>query len=119
RELEEDPDPGEIDAEVLGEVANPHDPPDVVLRVEADVRRRSGRADQAGVLVDPERPGMDAHDACRHADDVDGASRIAGVGAAEGHAHGASTLRGQDFDVPAVTSAAGLAFASVTGEIRI
>src|SRR4051794_36690173 len=36
-ELEERPDPGEIDAAVTGEVPDPEDPPDVLFRVEPDV----------------------------------------------------------------------------------
>ncbi len=52
--------PGEVDAAVLGQVADPEDPPDVVLAVEADVGRRPGRAEQALVLVDPQGPRMHA-----------------------------------------------------------
>ena len=37
-ELEEDLDAGKIDPAVAGEVADPEDPPDVVLGIEADVR---------------------------------------------------------------------------------
>ena len=36
-ELEQDAHPGQVDAQVLGQMADPEDPPDVVLRVEADV----------------------------------------------------------------------------------
>src|SRR4051812_23406926 len=75
-ELEEDPHAREVDAEVLGQVANPEDPPDVVLAVEPDVRRRPGRTDETLVLVDPQGSRMDADDARRHADDVDGTSRV-------------------------------------------
>ena len=75
-ELEQDPDPGQVDAPVLGQVTDPQDPPDVVLAVEPDVRRGPGRAEQALVLVDPQRARMDADDARRHADDVDGSRRI-------------------------------------------
>ena len=71
-ELEEDPHAGEVDAEVLGQVADPHDPPDVVLGVQADVGRRSRRADQPLLLVDPQGSRMHADDARRHADHVDG-----------------------------------------------
>ena len=70
-ELEQDPHPGEVDAEVLGQVADPEDPPDVVLAVEPDVRGRPGRADETLVLVDPQRARMDADDARRDADHVD------------------------------------------------
>ena len=70
-ELEQDPDAGEVDAEILGQVADPEDPPDVVLGVETDVGRRPRRAEQALVLVDPQRARMDADEARRDADDVD------------------------------------------------
>src|SRR3954466_13994321 len=75
-ELEQDSDPREVDAEVLGQVADPHDPTDVVLRVEADVGRRSRRADQTLFLVDPQGSRMHADDARRHADHVDGSLRV-------------------------------------------
>ena len=73
-ELEEDPDPGEVDAAVPGQMADPGDPPDVVLAVEADVGGGPGRTEQALVLVDPEGPRMRADERRRHADDVDGRS---------------------------------------------
>src|SRR6185503_4952393 len=76
-ELEQDADAGEVDPEVLGQVANPHDPPEVVLRVEPDVGRRSCRADEPLFLVDPQRPRMHADDARRHTDDVDGSRGVA------------------------------------------
>ena len=59
-ELEQDPDPGEVDAAFLGQVPDPQDPPDVVLAVEANVGWGPGGAEQALVLVDPERSRMDA-----------------------------------------------------------
>src|SRR3954471_1719287 len=71
-ELEQDSDAGEVDPEVLSQVTDPHDPPDVLLRIEADVGGRSRRADEALFLVDPQRPRMHADDARRHADHVDG-----------------------------------------------
>ena len=71
-ELEQEPDPGEVHAPVPGEVADPQDPPDVVFAVQADVGRGASGADQALVLVDPQRARMDADDAGRHADHVDG-----------------------------------------------
>ena len=76
-ELEQDADAGEVHAALPGEVADPEDPPDVVLAVEPDVGRRPGRAEQALVLVDPQRSRMRADDARRHADDVDGPLGIA------------------------------------------
>ncbi len=83
-ELEQDAHAGEIDAEVLGQVANPRDPPDVVLRIQPDVGRRSRRADEALFLVDPQRSRMHADDARRHADDVDGSLRVA-IWSGHGH----------------------------------
>ena len=59
-ELEQDADAGEVHAALAGEVADPEDPPDVVLAVEPDVGRRPGRAEQALVLVDPQRARMRA-----------------------------------------------------------
>src|SRR5262249_43170365 len=38
-ELEEDPDPCEIDASLLGEVPNPEDSTDIVFAIQPDVRR--------------------------------------------------------------------------------
>src|SRR5262245_7760579 len=83
-EVGEGPHAGEVTAQVLGEVADPHHPPDVVLRVEADVGRRSRRTDEALFLVDPQRPRMHADDARRHADHVDGSLGVS-IGPAEGH----------------------------------
>ena len=71
-ELEQDADAGEVDAALAGQVADPEDPPDVVLAVQADVGRRPRRAEEPLVLVDPQRARMRADDARRHADDVDG-----------------------------------------------
>src|SRR2546427_6261565 len=69
-ELEEDADAGQVDAPVTGEVTDPEDPSDVLFAVEPDVRVRPSRADETLVLVDPERPRMDAHDARGDADHV-------------------------------------------------
>ena len=59
-ELEEDADAGEVHAQVLGQVPDPQDPTDVVLAIEPDVGPGPGRAEQALVLVDPQRARMDA-----------------------------------------------------------
>ena len=72
---------------IAGQVADPHDPPDVCFGVQANVRRCPCRTDEAGILIDPQRPRMDAHDARRHADDVDGALGISRIGSVNGHAH--------------------------------
>src|SRR3954447_2761559 len=82
-ELEEGPDPGEVDAAVTGEVPDPQDPPDVLLRVEPDVGGRARRTDQALVLVDAQRPRVRRHEGRRDADDVDGHGRVP-VGPARG-----------------------------------
>jgi hypothetical protein len=52
-ELEQDPDAGEVHAPLPGQVADPGDPSDVVLAVQADVRRRPRRTEQTLILVDP------------------------------------------------------------------
>ena len=78
-ELEQDAYPGQVHAQVLGEVPDPEDPAEVILGVEPDVGGGAGRAHQALTLVDAQRPGMDAHQLRGHTDDVD---RAAGVGAA-------------------------------------
>ena len=75
-QLEEDADPGEVRPALLGQVPDPEDPADVLVRVEADVRRRARRLDQALVLVDPERPRVDRDDPGGDGDDVDGAGRV-------------------------------------------
>ena len=79
-QLEQHAHPGQVHAEVLGQVADPQDPTEVFLGVEPDVRRRPRRTDQALFLVDPQRARMDGHDARRHADHVDGSSRIGPIG---------------------------------------
>ena len=76
-EFEQDPDAGEVHAALPGQMADPGDPPDVVLAVEPDVGRRPGRTEQTFVLVDPKRPRMRADEGRRHADDVDGSLRVA------------------------------------------
>ena len=81
-DLEEDADAGQVDAEVLGQVADPEDPPDVILGVEADVGWRARRADQALLLVDAQRSRMHADDAGGHADDVDRSTGISPVAVA-------------------------------------
>src|SRR5207342_3323822 len=75
-ELEEEPDPGEVDAALAGQVTDPRDPPDVLVTVEADVGRGPGGAHEALVLVDPERPRMRRDDARRDADHVDRSPRV-------------------------------------------
>ena len=75
-ELEEDAHPREVHAQVLGQVPDPEDAAEIVLRVQADVRTSAGRTDEPLALVDAERPGMDADQLGGHADDVD---RPAGV----------------------------------------
>jgi hypothetical protein len=50
--FEEELDPCQVHAKVLGEVAYPEDSPQIVLREEADVRLGAGGADQALLLVD-------------------------------------------------------------------
>ena len=69
--------PGEVDAALPGQVPDPGDPADVVLAVQADVGGRPGRAEQALVLVDPQRPRMRADERRGHADHVDGTLGIA------------------------------------------
>ena len=91
-ELEEDADAGKVDTAFAGQMADPQDAPDVVLAVETDVGRRSGRAEEALVLVDPQRARMSADDARRDADDVDRASRITLCPGVAGHAQDAKTL---------------------------
>ena len=76
-EFEQDPDTGEVDASLPGQMADPGDPTDVVLAVEADVGWRPSRAEQPLVLVDTEGSGMGAHEGRRHADDVDGPLGVA------------------------------------------
>src|SRR5207249_3441884 len=75
-QLEEDPDPGEVDAPVPGQVTDPQDPPDVVLAVKTNVRRCPRGTEQSLVLVDPQRARMHADDLGRHANDVDGPRRV-------------------------------------------
>ena len=76
-EFEQDPDPGEVDAALTGQVPDPGETTDVVLAVEADVGRGPGRTEQALVLVDAEGPRVRAHERRGHADDVDGSLGIA------------------------------------------
>jgi hypothetical protein len=61
---------GEIDAEIAGQVADPEDPADVVLRIETDVAGRSCRTDKAFQLVDAQRPRMNSDEFGGNADDV-------------------------------------------------
>src|SRR4029078_7477187 len=75
-QLEQDADAGEVDPEVLGQMADPHDPPAVLLGIEPNVGRGPRRADETLFLVDPQRARMHADDARRHADHVDGARRV-------------------------------------------
>ncbi len=76
-QLEQDPDPGEVHASLAGQVADPQDPPDVVLGIEADVGRRPGRAEKPLVLVDAQGSRVRTHEGGRHADDVDGPFGVA------------------------------------------
>src|SRR4051794_16849957 len=69
-QLEQRPDPSEVDAAVAGEVPDPQDPADVLFGIQADVGRRSRRADETLVLVDPERPRVGRDERRGHADDV-------------------------------------------------
>jgi len=69
--FEEELDAGEIDPKVLRQVAYPEDPPQVVLREEADVRFGAGGADQTLVFVDAQGAGVNRDDVGCHADHVD------------------------------------------------
>ena len=75
-ELEQGPDAGEVHAPVPGEVTDPQDPADVLLRVEADVGRGASGTDEALVLVDPERPRMRGDERRGDADHVDRAGGV-------------------------------------------
>ncbi len=75
-QLEKDPDPGEIHPSLTREVADPHDPADVVLAIEPDVGGSASRAEETLVFVDPQCPRMHADDARRYADHVDGSLGI-------------------------------------------
>src|SRR5262245_53208390 len=75
-ELEQDLDPGEVDAAVLGQMPDPLDSADVLFAVEPDVGGSPRRADQALVFVDPQRSRMDGDDAGGHADHVDRPARV-------------------------------------------
>ena len=69
-ELEQHAHPCEVDAQVACQMADPEDPPDIVLRVETNVGARSRRADQTLQLVDAQRSWMDTDQLCGHADHV-------------------------------------------------
>ena len=92
-EFEQDPDPGEVHAALAGEMPDPGDAADVVLAVEPDVGRGTGRAEQPFVLVDPKGARMRADQRGRHADDVDGPLRVS-FWSSERHAQ-ASVGRGR------------------------
>src|SRR6266404_9837742 len=83
-ELEQDLDAGEVHPPVASQMTNPLNPSDVLVAVESDVGRGSGRAEQALVLVDPQGSRMDGDDSCGDADDIDRPPRIL-VWPAEAH----------------------------------
>src|SRR5207253_7436917 len=75
-ELEEELHAREIDAAVLRQIADRPHALEVFVGVQADVRVRSDRIEQALLLVDAERPGMAARQARRDAADVHGATCV-------------------------------------------
>ena len=75
-ELEQDPDAGEVDAALPGEMADPGEPPDVVLAIETDVGWGPCRAQEAFVFVDAKGSRVCTDQGGRDADDVDGPLRV-------------------------------------------
>src|SRR5437763_3790177 len=71
--LHDDPDPGEVDALVLGQPLDLAEPLDVALRGPARVAGGALRGEQTLPLVDPQRLGMHARQVGCDADDVEGA----------------------------------------------
>ncbi len=70
-QLEEDADPGQVHAQVLGEMPDPEDPAQIVLRVEPDVGGGAGWTDQPFTLIDAQRSRVNADQLGSHTDDVD------------------------------------------------
>src|SRR5207245_5716581 len=69
-ELEQELHAREVDPACLGEVPDRANSVEVVVRVQADVRVRADRIEQALLLVDEERPGMAARQPRGDADDL-------------------------------------------------
>jgi hypothetical protein len=76
-ELEQDLDAREVDPPVPGQMPDPLDPADVLVAVEADVRRCPGRTEQPLIFVDPQCPRMHRDNPGGDADDVYRPPRIA------------------------------------------
>ena len=82
--------PARFTPRFCGQMPDPQDPPDVVLRVQTDVGAGAGRADQTLTLVDAQRARMNADELSGDADHVDRTRRIhalRGGGFAKGFCH--------------------------------
>ena len=75
-EFEEEPDAGEVHAALPREVADPGEPPDVVLAIQTDVGWGPCRTQEAFVFVDAKGSRVCADQSGRDADDVDGPLRV-------------------------------------------